>query len=63
MYLKTFDWSTVKYDATQSAKTWKQRASEASKVIKDATPAYTATLKGGYVKLTNFTNRTLFSCC
>ena len=50
---KDIDWSTVKYDATQSAKTWKQRASEASKVIKDATPAYTATLKGGYVKLTN----------
>lgn len=50
---KDIDWSTVKYDATQSAKTWKQRASEASKVIKDATPAYTATLKGGDVKLTN----------
>ena len=33
---KDIDWSTVKYDATQSAKTWKQRASEASKVIKDA---------------------------
>ena len=50
---KDIDWSTVKYDATQSAKTWKQRASEAAKVIKDVTPAYTATLKGGYVKLTN----------
>lgn len=49
---KNIDWSTVKYDATQSAKTWKQRANEASKVVKDASPAYSTTLKGGNAKVT-----------
>lgn len=48
---KKIDWSTVKYDASQSAKTWKERAKEASKEIKNEKPVYTTTLKNGNVQI------------
>lgn len=47
------DWSSVKYDAIQSASIWKTRAKEATKYIKDENAEYTMTLNNGQGVISN----------